>query len=68
MRSLQEVLSVSNEVAAELATIDDGILEALRDRFGCTKSVEVNEVQVLHFRFSKVIRSNTRLNEHPMGG
>jgi phosphate starvation-inducible PhoH-like protein len=33
---LQEVLSVPNEVAAELASIDDGILEALRDRFGCS--------------------------------
>jgi phosphate starvation-inducible PhoH-like protein len=33
---LQEVLSVPNEVAAELATVDDGILDALRDRFGCT--------------------------------
>jgi phosphate starvation-inducible PhoH-like protein len=31
---LQEVLSVSNEVAAELATVDDGILHALRDRLG----------------------------------
>ena len=34
--SLQEVLSVPNEVAAELATVDDGILDALRDRFGCS--------------------------------
>jgi len=33
---LQEVLSVPNEVAAELASIDDGILGALRDRFGCS--------------------------------
>ena len=33
---MQEVLSVPNEVAAELASIDDGILEALRDRFGCS--------------------------------
>jgi phosphate starvation-inducible PhoH-like protein len=32
---LQEVLDVSNEVAAELATVDDGILSALRERFGC---------------------------------
>jgi phosphate starvation-inducible PhoH-like protein len=32
---LQEVLDVSNEVAAELATVDDGILAALRERFGC---------------------------------
>ncbi len=31
---MQEVLSVSNEVAAELATIDDGILHALRERLG----------------------------------
>jgi phosphate starvation-inducible PhoH-like protein len=31
---LQEVLSVSNEVAAELATVDDGILDALRERLG----------------------------------
>ena len=34
LRPLQEVLSVSNEVAAELATVDDGILEALRNRLG----------------------------------
>jgi phosphate starvation-inducible PhoH-like protein len=33
---LQDVLSVPNEVAAELAAIDDGILDALRDRFGCS--------------------------------
>jgi phosphate starvation-inducible PhoH-like protein len=33
---LQEVLSVPNEVAAELAAVDDGVLEALRDRFGCS--------------------------------
>jgi phosphate starvation-inducible PhoH-like protein len=32
---LQEVLSVSNEVAAELATIDDAVLRALRERLGC---------------------------------
>ena len=34
LRPLQEVLSVSNEVAAELATVDDGILDALRNRLG----------------------------------
>ncbi len=33
---MQEVLSVPNEVAAELASISDGILDALRDRFGCS--------------------------------
>jgi len=31
---VQEVLSVSNQVAAELATVDDGILGRLRDRLG----------------------------------
>ncbi len=33
---MQEVLDVSNEVAAELATIDGGILGALRERLGCS--------------------------------
>jgi phosphate starvation-inducible PhoH-like protein len=33
---LQDVLSVPNEVAAELATVGDGILDSLRDRLDCT--------------------------------
>ena len=33
---MQETLDVSNEVAAELGTVDGGILKALRDRLGCT--------------------------------
>jgi phosphate starvation-inducible PhoH-like protein len=33
---LQDVLSVPNEVAAELATVGDGVLDSLRDRLGCT--------------------------------
>jgi phosphate starvation-inducible PhoH-like protein len=33
---LQEVLSVPNEVAAEFATVGDGVLDSLRDRLGCT--------------------------------
>jgi phosphate starvation-inducible protein PhoH and related proteins len=41
---LQEVLSVSNEVAAELATVDDGILSALRDRMGCTIRLRGNQL------------------------
>ncbi len=32
---LQDVLSVPNEVAAELATVGDGVLHSLRDRLGC---------------------------------
>jgi phosphate starvation-inducible protein PhoH and related proteins len=41
---LQEVLSVSNEVAAELATVDDGILHALRDRLGCAIRLRGNRL------------------------
>ena len=42
--SLQQVLSVSNEVAAELATVDDGILGALRDRIGCAIRLRGNQL------------------------
>jgi phosphate starvation-inducible protein PhoH and related proteins len=41
---LQEVLSVSNEVAAELATIDDGILHALRERLGIVLRLRGNRL------------------------
>ena len=34
--AVQQVLDVSNDVAAELAAIGDGVLEALRDRLRCT--------------------------------
>ncbi|MDQ3992066.1 MAG: PhoH family protein [Actinomycetota bacterium] len=33
---MQEVLSVSNDVAAELASLSDGVLETLRERLRCT--------------------------------
>ena len=33
---MQQVLSVPNEVAAELATVGDGVLDSLRDRLGLT--------------------------------
>ena len=33
---MEEVLSVSNDVAAELAGISDGVLDALRERLRCT--------------------------------
>jgi phosphate starvation-inducible protein PhoH and related proteins len=33
---VQQVISISNEVAAELAGIADGVLDALRDRLSCT--------------------------------
>jgi phosphate starvation-inducible protein PhoH and related proteins len=41
---LQEVLSVSNEVAAELATVDDGVLHALRNRLGCAIRLRGNRL------------------------
>ena len=43
---MQEVLSVSNEVAAELATIGDGVLEALRDRLRCTILLRGNRLTI----------------------
>ncbi len=37
---------MSNEVAAELATVDDGILEALRDRLSCTILLRGNRLTI----------------------
>ena len=42
--ALQQVLSVSNEVAAELATVDDGILRALRDRMEVAVRLRGNQL------------------------
>ena len=41
---MQAVLDVSNEVAAELAGIGDGVLHALRDRLGCTVNLRGNRL------------------------
>ena len=43
---MQEVLSVPNEVAAELAGIGDGVLEALRDRLRCTIRLRGNQLTI----------------------
>jgi phosphate starvation-inducible PhoH-like protein len=43
---VQEVLSVSNEVAAELGTIGDGVLEALRERLRCTIRLRGNRLTI----------------------
>jgi phosphate starvation-inducible PhoH-like protein len=43
---VQEVLSVSNDVAAELAGISDGILDALRDRLHCTIRLRGNQLTI----------------------
>src|SRR4029077_15993753 len=41
---VQAVLDVSNDVAAELAGIGDGVLDALRDRLGCTVNLRGNRL------------------------
>src|SRR2546423_4573828 len=43
---MQEVLSVSNDVAAELARVGDGVLEALRDRLRCTILLRGNRLTI----------------------
>jgi phosphate starvation-inducible PhoH-like protein len=41
---LQEVLSISNDVAAELAGVGDGVLGALRERLHCTIRLRGNQL------------------------
>jgi phosphate starvation-inducible PhoH-like protein len=41
---MQETLSVSNDVAAELAAVGDGVLHALRDRLRCTIRLRGNQL------------------------
>jgi len=41
---VQTVLDVPNDVAAELAGIGDGVLNALRDRLGCTVNLRGNRL------------------------
>src|SRR5438552_8955727 len=43
---MQEVLSVSNDVAAELAGVGDGVLNALRDRLRCTIMLRGNRLTI----------------------
>jgi phosphate starvation-inducible protein PhoH and related proteins len=40
----QQTLSVSNDVAAELAGVGDGVLSSLRDRLGCTIRLRGNQL------------------------
>jgi len=44
--AVQQVLSVSNDVAAELAAISDGVLDALRDRLRCTIRLRGNRLTI----------------------
>src|SRR6476659_6491028 len=41
---MQQVLDVSNEVAAELAGVEDGVLDALRERLHCTVGLRGNRL------------------------
>ena len=41
---MQDVLSVPNEVAAELAGVGDGVLDTLRERLGCSISLRGNRL------------------------
>ena len=41
---MQDTLSVSNDVAAELATVGDGVLDSLRDRLRCTIRLRGNQL------------------------
>ncbi len=43
---MQETLDVSNDVAAELAGIGDGVLGALRDRLDCTIRLRGNQLTI----------------------
>jgi phosphate starvation-inducible protein PhoH and related proteins len=43
---VQDVLSVSNDVAAELAGVGDGVLDALRDRLACTILLRGNRLTI----------------------
>ena len=45
-RAVQEVLSVSNDVAAELATVGDGVLDALRERLRITLLLRGNRLTI----------------------
>ena len=41
---MQDVLTVPNEVAAELAGVADGVLDTLRERLGCSISLRGNRL------------------------
>src|SRR5689334_23263794 len=44
LRNVQEVLTVPNDVAAELAGVEDGVLDSLRERLGCSISLRGNRL------------------------
>jgi phosphate starvation-inducible PhoH-like protein len=46
LTAMQEVLDISNDVAAELAGVGDGVLDALRDRLECTILLRGNRLTI----------------------
>ncbi|HEX6664319.1 MAG TPA: PhoH family protein [Gaiellaceae bacterium] len=46
MQQVEQTLDVSNDVAAELAAIGDGVLDALRDRLECTILLRGNRLTI----------------------
>jgi phosphate starvation-inducible PhoH-like protein len=46
VQQVEQTLDVSNDVAAELATIGDGVLDALRDRLECTILLRGNRLTI----------------------
>jgi phosphate starvation-inducible PhoH-like protein len=46
VQQVEQILDVSNDVAAELASIGDGILDALRDRLACTILLRGNRLTI----------------------
>ncbi len=59
---MQEVLNLSNEVAAELAGVSDSVLEALRERLGCTIRLRGNRLS-LEGGKAEVARARTVVEE-----
>ncbi len=59
---MQETLSVSNDVAAELAAVGDGVLDALRDRLRCTIRLRGNQL-TLEGEESSVVEARAVVDE-----
>ena len=59
---MQEVLTISNEVAAELAGVSDGVLDSLRDRLGCSIHLRGNRL-TLEGDEPKVIEARSVVEE-----
>jgi phosphate starvation-inducible PhoH-like protein len=59
---MQETLSVSNEVAAELAGIGDGVLDSIRDRLGCSIHLRGNRL-TLEGDDSRVVSARAVVDE-----